>query len=159
MARTDDINHVQVVLLDQSIEVDIKEVKAGGGAPMPEQARFDVVELERSFEQRIILQIDLPDREVICSTPVSVHLFQKIGRQRGGRGVPYGLALAPGPDDREDSCADGRALCHVRRHDPRGDLAWSQLDPESDGASTPSNWLRSHAFSFGNLVHFLYRQN
>ena len=40
-------------------------------------------ELERGFEQRIVLQIDLPDRKVIRRAPISVHFFQQIGRQRG----------------------------------------------------------------------------
>ena len=38
-------------------------------------------ELERRFEQWIVLQIDLPDREVICGAPIRVHFFQQIGRQ------------------------------------------------------------------------------
>ena len=40
-------------------------------------------DLERGFEQRIVLQIDLPDREVICGAPIRIHFLQKIGRQRG----------------------------------------------------------------------------
>ena len=39
-------------------------------------------ELERGFEQWIVLQIDLPDREVICGAPIRVHSFQQIRRQR-----------------------------------------------------------------------------
>ena len=80
MPGTDDINHVQVVFLDQPVQVDINEVEPGGGAPMSEQARFDVFELEGGFEQRIILQINLPDREVVCRAPIRIYFFQQIGR-------------------------------------------------------------------------------
>ena len=82
MTGADDINHVQIVFFDQPVQVHINEVEPGGGAPMPEQTRFDVFELERGFEQWIVLQIDLPDREVICGAPIRVHFFQQIGRQR-----------------------------------------------------------------------------
>jgi hypothetical protein len=46
---------------------------------MPEEARLDVFELERSFEQGIVLQIDLPDAEVVCGAPIRVHFFKKVG--------------------------------------------------------------------------------
>ena len=79
MAGPDDIDHVQIALFDQTVEMDINEVEPGGGTPMPEQTRFDVFELERGFEQGIVLQINLPDREVICGAPIRVHFFQQIG--------------------------------------------------------------------------------
>ena len=49
MAGPDDINHVQIALFDQAVEMDINEIEPGGGAPMPEEASFDVFELERGF--------------------------------------------------------------------------------------------------------------
>ena len=50
---------------------------------MPQQTGLDVFELERGFEQRIVLQIDLPDRKIIRRAPIGVHFLQQIGRQRG----------------------------------------------------------------------------
>jgi hypothetical protein len=46
---------------------------------MPEQTGFDMFEPQRGFEQRIILQIDLPDREVIRRAPIGVHFPEEIG--------------------------------------------------------------------------------
>ena len=46
---------------------------------MAQQAALDMFELEGSVEQRIILQIDLPDRQVICRPPIGIHLLQEIG--------------------------------------------------------------------------------
>jgi hypothetical protein len=53
---------------------------------MTEQTGLDVLKRQRCFEQRVILQIDLPDREVIRGAPVSVHLVEQIGRYWIGHG-------------------------------------------------------------------------
>jgi hypothetical protein len=56
---------------------------------MPEEAGLDVLERESGFEQRIVLEIDLPDREVIRGAPICIHLLQQVGRQRSkDLGVP-----------------------------------------------------------------------
>ena len=47
MAGTDDVDHVQVVFLDQPVEVDVEEVQSRRRAPVTKQSRFDVLELER----------------------------------------------------------------------------------------------------------------
>src|SRR6202043_3102132 len=36
VARTNDVDHVQVIVLDQPVEVDIEEIQAGCGSPMTE---------------------------------------------------------------------------------------------------------------------------
>jgi hypothetical protein len=46
---------------------------------MTQQPRLDVFELERDFQQRIVLQINLADGEVIRSTPVRVHFAKHVG--------------------------------------------------------------------------------
>src|SRR4029079_8576988 len=94
----DHINHVEIVLFDQTIEVDIDKIEAGGCAPMSKQAWFDVLKYERRFEQRIILQIDLADREIVCGAPIGVHLSQQIGREGGANRGVFGLAHGPVPD-------------------------------------------------------------
>ena len=49
---------------------------------MPEQTRLDMLALERHFEERIVEQIDLPDRKVIRGPPVGIHLVQFVGGER-----------------------------------------------------------------------------
>src|ERR1700720_787649 len=49
MAWTDDVDHVEIVLLDQPVEVDIEKVQSRRRAPMSQQARLDVIEPERDF--------------------------------------------------------------------------------------------------------------
>ena len=43
VAGTNDVDHVQIVLLDQPVEVDIEEVQSRRRAPMTEQAGLDVL--------------------------------------------------------------------------------------------------------------------
>ena len=42
-----DVDHVQVVLLDQPVEMDVDEIQARRGAPVSQQPRLDVLELQR----------------------------------------------------------------------------------------------------------------
>ena len=81
VARTDDVDHVQIVVLDQPVEVDVEEIQPRRRAPMAEQPRLDMFELEGRFEQRIVLQIDLADRKIIRRAPIGVHFPEEIGRQ------------------------------------------------------------------------------
>jgi hypothetical protein len=53
---TGDVEHVEVVLLDQPVEVHVDEVEPACNSPVAEQARLDVGQFERLFEQRIISQ-------------------------------------------------------------------------------------------------------
>lgn len=81
MTRTDNADHVQVVELDQAIEMDIDEIQSCRRTPMAKQARFDMFQPKRNLKKRIVLQIDLPDGQVVCRSPISVHLLKQFGRQ------------------------------------------------------------------------------
>ena len=90
MTRADDVHHVQVILFDQPVEVHIKKVEPRRRTPMAEQTRLDVVERQGHLKQSIVLQINLPDRQIIGGAPIGVHLLEEVRRQ-GTRGV--GLRL------------------------------------------------------------------
>jgi hypothetical protein len=45
---------------------------------MPQQTGLDIFGRERGLEKRIVLQIDLPDREVISRAPIGVHFLEEI---------------------------------------------------------------------------------
>ena len=51
---TGDVNHVQVIFLDDPVEMDIDEVQTRCGAPVTHQARFHIFQRQRLFEQRIV---------------------------------------------------------------------------------------------------------
>jgi hypothetical protein len=73
MTGSHHIDHVQIVLDDQAVEMDVDEVEAGGGPPVAEEPRLDVLSLQRLFQQRIVLQVDLADREIVGCAPIGVH--------------------------------------------------------------------------------------
>ena len=82
---TGDVEHVQVILLDDPVQVYVDEVLARRGAPMPDHQGLDVRQFQRLLQQRIVVEINLADREVVRGTPIGVHLSQQIGRQRFAR--------------------------------------------------------------------------
>ena len=69
MAGTGDVDHVEIVAADQPVEVDVDEVQPRRGAPVAEQARLDVLLGERPAQQRIVVEIDLADGEVVGGAP------------------------------------------------------------------------------------------
>ena len=59
-----------------AVEVGVDEVQARRRAPVAEQARLDVLGLQRLAEQRIVEQIDLADGEIVGRAPVAVYEFE-----------------------------------------------------------------------------------
>ena len=76
VARAGDVDHVQIVRVDDAVQVDVDEVQSRRRAPVAEQARLDVRQRERLFQQRIVVEIDLPDRQVVRRAPIRVQLAQ-----------------------------------------------------------------------------------
>jgi hypothetical protein len=82
MTRAGDVDHVEVALLDDPVQVHVDEILPRCRAPMPQQPPLDVRGLKRITQERIIEQIDLADREVVRGAPVGVHLQEQVGRKR-----------------------------------------------------------------------------
>jgi hypothetical protein len=59
VAGANNVDHVEIVLLDQPVEVDVDEVEARRRAPVAEEARLDVILGQRDLEQRIVEEVDL----------------------------------------------------------------------------------------------------
>src|SRR5215469_8136989 len=72
MPRPRNVHHVEIVLLDHSIEMHPDEVLSWIRSPMAEQPALDVLGLQRFFEQRVVAQVDHPDAQVVARAPVSV---------------------------------------------------------------------------------------
>src|SRR5262249_51129126 len=79
MPGANDVNHVQIALFDKAIEVHIDEIQAGRRAPMADQARFDVLFLERLLQQGIVVEIGLTYGEIIRGAPPGVYLAKQAG--------------------------------------------------------------------------------
>lgn len=76
MPRPGDVNYIQVVFLDDAVQVDVDKVEPRRRTPVTEQARFDVRQLERLLQQRIGVEINLADRQIVGGAPVGVHLME-----------------------------------------------------------------------------------
>ena len=76
---------VEVVLVDQPIEMDVREAQAGARSPVAEQTLLDVLGLQRRPEQRIAAQVDHAGGQVRAGPPVCVHLPKLVAGQPLGR--------------------------------------------------------------------------
>ena len=72
VAGTGDVDHVEIEFLDQPVEVRVDEVEARRRAPMAEEARLDVLLLERLAQQGIVEQVDLTNGQIVGGAPVGV---------------------------------------------------------------------------------------
>ena len=78
MAGPGDVDHVEIILLDDPVQVDIDEVLAWRRAPVSDHQRLHVRERQRLAQQRVCVEVDLSDRQVIGGPPVGVHLAQLV---------------------------------------------------------------------------------
>ena len=51
----------------------------GRRAPVSEQHVLDVRERQRPLQQRIVVEIDLADRQIVGGAPVGIHLMHELG--------------------------------------------------------------------------------
>ena len=76
------VDHVEVVLLDDPVKVRVDEVLAGGRAPMSQQHVLHIREPQRTLQQGIVIEIDLADRQIVGGAPVGVHLAEQFRGER-----------------------------------------------------------------------------
>ena len=74
VAGTGDVDHVEIMPSDRPVQMDVDEILSGRRSPMPDHQRFDMRQRQRLAQQRIRVEIDLTNREVVRGTPVSVEL-------------------------------------------------------------------------------------
>src|SRR5205823_8174584 len=75
--------HVEAVLPDDAVQVHVDEVLPRRRAPVAEEPRLQVAELERGPEERVVVQVYLPDGEVVRRPPVGVHPVQQVAGEWG----------------------------------------------------------------------------
>ena len=81
MARPGHVDHVEIVQDDEAVQVDVYEIQAGRGAPVTQQPRLHVFQLQRHFQEGIVEEVDLADGQVVGGAPIGVHLLQDVRRQ------------------------------------------------------------------------------
>ena len=111
VTRTGHEDHVQVVALDHAIEMRPHERERRARAPVAKQAVLHVVGLQGLLEQRVVLEIDHSDGEVVARAPPGVDQAQLLARKGVLR---QGVRI---------DCLHG-ALLHLATRRPRG-LPWA----------------------------------
>src|SRR2546430_9931790 len=76
---------VEVVLVDQTIEMNVGEAQAGARAPVPQEPLLDVPGLQRLPEQRVLAEVNHAGRQVRARSPGGVCPAEHLGRQPRGR--------------------------------------------------------------------------
>ncbi len=90
VAGPGDIDHVEVILRDDPVEVHIDEVQSRRGTPVAQQPRLHMFELQRILQQRVVVEVNLADRQIVGGPPIGVHLPQQIA----GEGLLRQLSLS-----------------------------------------------------------------
>src|SRR6267378_4367888 len=65
MPGAGDVDHVEVVFLDQPVQVDVDEIQTWSRSPVAEQPWLNVSLCEGLLEQWVVVEIDLTDRQVV----------------------------------------------------------------------------------------------
>jgi len=68
----DHVHHVEVVARNETTEMGIHEIEAGARPPMTEKPRLDIGDRERTAQQRVVHQINLPDGQEVRGAPIRV---------------------------------------------------------------------------------------
>ena len=76
VTRTGQQDHIQIILLDDAVQMNINQVLTGHRAPVADDLLLDVLGLQRLLEQRVIEQVKLTGCKIICRPPVCVHFIQ-----------------------------------------------------------------------------------
>ena len=77
-----DVDHVQIILIDDPVQVRVDEVLSRGCSPVTQQHALHIGCCQRSLQERIVVKIYLPDRQIVGGPPVSVQIMQKLGGKR-----------------------------------------------------------------------------
>src|SRR6185436_16254073 len=98
------------------------------------QPRLDVLGPERLPEERIVVEVDLPDREIVGRAPPGVHPAEKIFRQRLFLHGPTSRRV-----DRAIWSSSSVRTTRTWKRAPSVEITDSLLELRRDSRSTPRN--------------------
>ena len=111
VAGAGDVDHVEVIFHDDAVQVRVDEVLAGGRAPVSQQHALHIGERQRPLQQRIVVEIDLADRQIVRRAPIGVDLAQTFrGKSLSLHArLPRHLQQPPGSLRNRFHCVFGRS--------------------------------------------------
>ena len=71
----------------------VNEILARGRTPVPHQHMLHVCERQRPLQQRIVVKINLPNRQIVSGAPIRIHLAEQFWEQGVCRQSPILLIL------------------------------------------------------------------
>src|SRR5208337_492200 len=74
---TGKVEHVQVILLDDPVQMHIDEVLARRRAPVSNHQHLHVRQFQRLLQQRVVVEINLADRKIVGGAPVGIYLVEQ----------------------------------------------------------------------------------
>jgi hypothetical protein len=111
VARTRDEEGIEIVLLNQTVHVNVGKRLTSVRAPMSKETRLDVLDLERFLQQRVLTEVEHTQAQVHAGMEVTVHLVDLILAERlVGHSSP-GSAIG-----RETLCLGHRESCVGKRN-------------------------------------------
>jgi hypothetical protein len=72
-----DIYHVEIVFLDLPVQMHIDKVLSWRRPPVSQQHVFHVRERQRPLQQRVVVQINLTDRQIVGDAPIGIQLVEQ----------------------------------------------------------------------------------
>ena len=80
VTRAGNVDHVEVIFVDNAVEMRVNEVLSGHGAPVADDFFLDDILREGIAQERVVQKIELACGEVVRSTPPGVQRFELLGR-------------------------------------------------------------------------------
>ena len=82
MSRTGNVNHIQIIPFDNTVTVSPDKVLSRYCSPVTYNFLFNMIHSKWFAKQRVIQQIQLTSGQIVCCTPICVHLLQHLITQR-----------------------------------------------------------------------------
>ena len=122
VAGTGDVEHIEVILFDDPIQMHIDEVLTRRGAPVSDHQRLHVRQLQRLSQQGVVIEIDLADGQVISGPPIGIDLAELIwGKWLAG--IEWFQSIAFGRDVLFDQIAGHGWFLSIESAGSQGGLA------------------------------------
>ena len=107
VAGAGEVDHVQIVPLDDPVKVRINKVLARAGAPVAYDSLLQIGGGQGTLQQRVVQQIELAGGQIIGGAPIGIDLLELRRGQRRLFGEPGAAAGPCGGLDRRDFLFSG----------------------------------------------------
>ena len=76
-----DVEHVDTILINDTVQVSVDEVLPRNRAPVADWVRLNITCHQLPLQQRVILEVELANGQIVGSLPVAGHQVKVFGRR------------------------------------------------------------------------------